>query len=108
MRPFACLFLFVSVLFAGCSSFMEKIVPAGNPTWKDVATAADKIHRGTPKWVVKMKLGTPTASSPRMWRYTYYGNKIAEATIYFDEKDRVTDVETSSKKEFKGIHVRRR
>ena len=108
MKALGFLFIVISVLTVGCGSFMEKMIPAGNPTWKDVATAADTIHPGTPRWVVKMKLGTPVASSPRKWQYMYYGNKIATATVYFDEKGRVTDVETSSKKKFDGIRIRRR
>ncbi|MEW6358648.1 MAG: hypothetical protein AB1696_20100 [Planctomycetota bacterium] len=108
MRTAGTLVVAICLAAAGCGSLMENIVPAGKPPWKDVARAADTIPRGTPKWVVKMKLGTPTASSPRKWQYTCYGNNIAEATIYFDESDRVTDVETSSNKEFQGIRVRRR
>ena len=100
--------LLACLLLVGCGSFMEKVVPSGNPTWQGVANAGNSIRRGTPKWVVKMKLGTPAASSPSMWQYVYYGNNIAKATIYFDEKGRVTDVQASSDKAFDGIRVRRK
>lgn len=93
---------------SGCGSFMEKIVPSGTPKWETVAAAAEKIPRGTPRWVVKMKLGTPVASGPKEWHYLVYGKKMAEAHIYFDDKGRVTDVQTNTEKDFQGARVIRR
>ena len=108
MRARELLFILVCLVTVGCGSFMEKVVPAGKPTWQDVANAGNTIRRGTPKWVVKMKLGMPSASSPRMWQYVYYGNNIAKATVHFDEKGRVTEVQASSDKTFDGVRIRRK
>lgn len=104
----ALLSLVTCTLLCGCASFMEKVIPPGTPKYTDVLNAADKIPRGTPKWVVKMKLGMPQVSGPRQWHYVCYGPKIAEAKIFFDEKDRVTDVQTNAKKEFYGRTIIRR
>lgn len=100
--------LLLPVFLCGCGSVMEKVVPPGTAQYNEVLNAADIIPNGTPKWMVKMKLGLPQTSGEREWRYICYGPKMAEAHIFFNEKGKVTDVQTNARKEFYGRSIIRR